>query len=96
MGLYGCSGTLNAHPDVRRMARLAATPGGDEALTALDYFLHAESLRSAARAANFHHSSLQSRISRISKVLEMDLKTSNGRERAAIALLLWRVHSGAS
>ena len=79
-----------AHPDVARIERLAAQPGGSETIGILDHFLHADSLRSAARAANFHHSSLQSRITRIGSSLGIDLKTASGRERANLALLLWR------
>lgn len=80
-----------AHPDVERVALLAAAPNGDEAVTILDHYLHSESLRSAARAANFHHSSVQSRITRIGTKLGIDLKSAAGRERAALALLLWRL-----
>lgn len=82
--------TVMAHPDVSRLEHLAASPNGAESITILDHYLHADSLRSAARAANFHHSSLQSRIVRIGETLQMDLRTPAGRQRAAIAMILWR------
>lgn len=80
-----------ANRDVVQIGILASGANGQEAITILDHYLHAESLRSAARAANFHHSSLQSRISRIEVALGIDLKSAAGRERAALALLLWRI-----
>ncbi|WP_406600929.1 helix-turn-helix domain-containing protein [Microbacterium hydrothermale] len=48
-------------------------------------------MRSAARAANFHHSSMQNRITRISQTLGVDIRSAAGRERIAVAMLLWRV-----
>ncbi|MGP3533839.1 helix-turn-helix domain-containing protein [Microbacterium sp. RD1] len=80
-----------AHPDVARLEQLAAAPHGAEAIAILDHYLHADSLRSAARAANFHHSSLQSRIVRIGEALQVDLRTPAGRQRVALALILWRI-----
>lgn len=79
-----------ADRDVAAIARLAAEPAGEMALTVLDHFLHSGSLREAARATNFHHSSLQSRVTRIGKQLGLDLMSSAGRQRAQLALLLWR------
>jgi hypothetical protein len=80
-----------AHPDVAQVERLATGPGGAESVSILDHFLHSDSVRSAARATNFHHSSIQSRITRIGASLGMDLKSPAGRERATLALLLWRI-----
>jgi hypothetical protein len=82
--------TVAAHPDIVQIERLASAPNGAEAVTILDHYLHADSLRSAAREVNFHHSSLQTRIKRIGDALGMDLKSASGRERAGLALLLWR------
>lgn len=78
-------------PDVLHLERLASGPQGAEAIEILDHYLHADSLRSAARAANFHHSSLQSKIARMSQTLDVDLRSADGRERIAVAMLLWRV-----
>lgn len=82
--------TVASHPDVVAIGRIAAQQSGDEALDILDHFLHSGSLREAARATNFHHSSLQTRVARIGKELRMDLNTFAGRQRAELALLLWR------
>lgn len=84
------AGAVIAHPDVVRVDRLASGPNGAESITILDHFLHADSLRSAAREVNFHHSSLQTRVGRIGSALGIDLRSASGRERAALALLLWR------
>ena len=83
--------TVSADHDVRAIQDLSRSPGGDDAVQILDHVLHAESLRSAARDANFHHSSLQSRVHRIEAVLGMDLRDGLGRQRAAQALLLWQL-----
>ena len=85
------SAVAAADPDVVRIERLATGPNGDESITLLDHYLHADSLRSAAREVNFHHSSLQTRIARIGTTIGIDLKHPGGRERAAFALLLWRI-----
>jgi hypothetical protein len=79
------------HPDITRMEQLSSVPNGAESIDILDYYIHSDSLRSAARAANFHHSSMQSRVSRISQALQIDLRSAAGRQRAAVALLLWRI-----
>lgn len=82
---------VTAHPDVARMEQISSAPHGAESIEILDYYLHSDSLRSAARAANFHHSSMQSRIGRIGQALQLDLRSAGGRQRAAVALLLWRL-----
>jgi hypothetical protein len=79
------------NPDVLHLERLASGAQGTEAINILDHYLHADSLRSAARAANFHHSSLQSKITRIGQSLEIDLRSAAGRERATLGLLLWKI-----
>lgn len=81
---------IAAEDDVAAVARIAAEPSGEEALVLLDHFLHSGSLREAARATNFHHSSLQTRVTRIGAQLGIDLKSPAGRQRAQLALLLWR------
>ncbi|GIH21388.1 hypothetical protein Raf01_95600 [Rugosimonospora africana] len=79
-----------AEDDVAAIARIAVEPGGEQALELLDHFLHSGSLREAARATNFHHSSLQNRITRIGAQLGIDLNSPAGRQRAQLALLLSR------
>lgn len=79
------------HPDIARIEGLSSAPHGAESIEILDHYLHSDSLRSAARAANFHHSSMQSRIGRIGQTLHMDLRSAAGRQRADVALLLWRI-----
>jgi hypothetical protein len=83
---------VNQHPDVMALKTLAETPSGSDDLRLLDHFLHADSLRSAARATNFHHSSLQSRIARIGSALGIDVHDPAGRSRAGTALALWQIH----
>jgi hypothetical protein len=95
LGVVRLLGSLNPavvadHPDVLNLERLASGAQGRESIEILDHFLHADSLRSAARAANFHHSSLQSRVTRIGQLLDIDLRSAAGRERAGLGLLLWK------
>jgi hypothetical protein len=82
---------VNADKDVERIQALWDSPGGTESIQILDYFLHAESVRSAAREAKFHHSSIQNRLGRIETAIAISLKTGDGRQRAAHALLLWQL-----
>jgi hypothetical protein len=83
--------TVNADGDVERIQALWESPGGAESIQILDYFLHSESVRSAAREAKFHHSSVQNRLGRIETALALSLKSGSGRQRAAHALLLWQL-----
>lgn len=84
------SAVVGAHPDVARIEHVAAAPNGAESILVLDHFLHADSVRAAAREVNYHHSSLQTRVKRIGELIGIDLTSASGRERAALALLLWR------
>lgn len=79
-----------SHPDVARIERVATGSNGAESILILDHFLHADSIRAAAREVNYHHSSLQTRVKRIGDLIGIDLSSASGRERAALALLLWR------
>lgn len=83
--------TVTAQPDFLAIGRIAAQPSGQASLDILDHFLHTGSLREAARATNFHHSSLQARVARIGREICIDLGTPAGRQRAQLALLLWRL-----
>ncbi|MDJ0333891.1 hypothetical protein QMG83_01490 [Salinibacterium sp. G-O1] len=82
-------------PDVRKIESLAASPGGDESIRILDTVLHSDSLRSAARDANFHHSSIQSRLATIERRFGLSVRSGLDRQRVATALLLWQLQ-GAS
>jgi hypothetical protein len=83
---------VRADPDVRRIESLAAAPGGAESIRILDIVLHSETLRSAAREANFHHSSIQSRLAGIEKRYGLTLRTGRDRQRLSTALLLWQLN----
>lgn len=82
---------LKAHPDVRAIQAYSESSSGQENLAILEVYLHAESLRAAARSLNFHHSSLQMRISKLEKELAMPLQTGIQRYRAATAVLMWQL-----
>jgi hypothetical protein len=82
---------VNSDPDVERIQSLWDANGGAESIQMLDFFLHSESVRSAAREANFHHSSMQNRLGRIEKAISINLKSGDGRQRASHALLLWQL-----
>lgn len=82
---------VRADPDVRRIEALAAATGGAESLRILDIVLQSDTLRSAAREANFHHSSIQSRLATIEKRYGLSVRTGIDRQRIATALLLWQL-----
>lgn len=82
---------VRADPDVRRIEALAASTGGSESIRILDIVLHSDTLRSAAREANFHHSSIQSRLASIEKRHQLSLRTGTDRQRLSTALLLWQL-----
>lgn len=83
--------SVQGEPDVKAIQRLSNEGNGCESLRVLDLVLHSDSLRSAARDANLHHSSVQARIQRIETCIDMDLRSGQGRQRAAHALLLWQL-----
>lgn len=96
IGVLGALGaldpaTIRADADVRRIEALAATTGGTESIRILDIVLHSETLRSAAREANFHHSSIQSRLASIEKRHGLSLRKGTDRQRLSTALLLWQL-----
>jgi hypothetical protein len=83
---------VRSQPDVQAMQKLYDSPAGAESIRILDLFLHTDSLRSAAREANFHHSSVQTRVQRIERLIDIELRSGLGRQRAAHALLLWQLY----
>lgn len=80
-------------PDVAAIEGLLRTKSGPEDIGLLDHIVHTSSIRSAAKAASFHHSSVQSRVRRIEKALGLSLSQPDERARIVIALALWQVHS---
>ncbi len=83
--------TVRADADVRRIEALAASAGGAESIRILDIVLQTDTLRSAAREANFHHSSIQSRLATIEKRHGLSVRSGADRQRISIALLLWQL-----
>jgi hypothetical protein len=83
--------TVRSQPDFHAMQKLYDSSLGAESIHILDLFLHTDSLRSAGREAHFHHSSVQTRLQRIERLIDIDLRSGVGRQRAAHALLLWQL-----
>lgn len=88
--------TVLENSDVKKIGRLAAGEHGTETLRILDYVVHTESLRAAAREANFHHSSLQAKVDRIERCLQYNIRSGAGRDRASFALMLWNLYGPTS
>lgn len=79
--------------DVRRIDNLLADhPWVFETLQAI---LDRPSLRQAAGMLHVHHSTLQERLTWLTTKLGYSPVRSRGRQRAAVAVLLWRVAHGA-
>ncbi|WP_328528953.1 helix-turn-helix domain-containing protein [Nocardioides sp. NBC_00368] len=78
--------------DVRRLDELlAGHPWGVDTLHAV---LDQPSLRQSAAMLHVHHSTLQDRLTWLSGQLGYSPVKGRGRQRAAVALLLWRVAHG--
>ncbi|MCZ0999526.1 helix-turn-helix domain-containing protein [Streptomyces mirabilis] len=78
-----------ATPDVLRLEQVLVThPWVVDTLQAV---LDQGSLRQAATGLHIHHSTLQERLSWLSTQLGYAVTKSGGRQRAAIAVLLWRI-----
>ncbi|MFE9931102.1 PucR family transcriptional regulator [Streptomyces sp. NPDC005533] len=77
-----------ANTDVAAVARVAAHP---EDLATLDAYCATGSLRRAADLLHLHHSSVARRIDQIGKTLGIDLTGPTGLQRAALALIAWRL-----
>lgn len=88
--------SVRRNPDIRLIQTIASQNAGLESLRILDHVVHSDSLRSAAREANFHHSSLQSRVARLERCLGFSCRTGAGRDRLSLALLLWRLYASSA
>lgn len=89
-GLVELLATSPAGPllDVDPLDEIMAHPWGAETLDAL---IRAGSIRQAARLADVHHSTMQSRIEEIQQALPFDPLDGFGRTRIGIAYLVWRL-----
>lgn len=85
---------LRAQPDVRALAALAGTRGGEPALTALAAFCRAGTLRQAAADLHLHHSSVAARLAQVESALGWHLADPRDRFRAQLALHAMRLASG--
>ncbi|MFI6483469.1 helix-turn-helix domain-containing protein [Nonomuraea sp. NPDC050663] len=75
--------------DVRRIDQARATrPWAVDTLQAV---LDHSSLRQAAAVLHLHHSTLQERLTSLASQLGYSLTRPGGRQRAAVAVLLWRI-----
>ncbi|WP_149205213.1 helix-turn-helix domain-containing protein [Actinotalea subterranea] len=88
--LTAAEGTVGEHPDLERVAALAAEPWGLETLEAL---AATDSVRAAAQVLGLHHSTLQSRLTRMQRDLGFDVTAAHGRHRALVALSLHRLRT---
>ncbi|MGI5459217.1 PucR family transcriptional regulator [Streptomyces sp. CA-249302] len=80
-----------ADGDVRRLGELAESRRGHQALQTLETFLVHDSVRQAAAAMFVHQSTLRYRIDQIEKALGFGLEDQQGRVRASVAVVVWRL-----
>jgi hypothetical protein len=80
---------VEALPDILVLRQLEATDPLDVQL--LELYCETGSMRTVAQRAHMHHSSVDYRLKRIGKALDIDLGTSTGRLRALLAVKLLRV-----
>lgn len=78
--------------DVRRLDELLA--GHPWVVDTLHAVLDQPSLRQSAAMLHVHHSTLQERLTWLTSQLGYSPVTGRGRQRAAVAVLLWRVAHG--
>ena len=80
-------------PELAALARVMAHPWGAATVSAL---VEAGSVRQAARLADVHHSTLQTRLDLVTDELGFDPLGGYGRTRLGVAYLVWRMrHSRA-
>ena len=79
-----------AHPDVVAVGDVALEPWG---LDTLEAVARTDSSRAASAVLGLHHSSVQSRQTRLEEVMGFKIATADGRTRAMIALALYRLTS---
>lgn len=78
----------SAHPDADRLAELEAHGWG---ATTIEAIVRSQSMRQAARLADVHHSTMQSRIETITTLLGFDPFDGFGKPRLGMAYLVWRL-----
>jgi hypothetical protein len=77
-----------SHPDIAGVRESAMEPWG---LDTLEAIARTDSSRAASAVLGLHHSSVQSRQSRLEQLLGFKLGTADGRTRAMAALTLYRL-----
>lgn len=82
-----------AHPDVVAVREAAAEPWG---LDTLEAVARTESSRAASAVLGLHHSTVQSRQTRLEELLGFKVGTADGRTRAMVALTLYRLGPGSA
>lgn len=75
-------------PDVSRIATIVTHPWGEATLEAL---VQSGSVRQAAKVANVHHSTMQTRLDLLIEELGFDPLDGYGRARLGVAWLTWRL-----
>ena len=80
---------VDALPDIVALRQLESADPLD--LQLLELYCESGSMRTVAQQAHMHHSSVDYRLKRIGKTLDVDLGTSTGRLRALLAVKLLRV-----
>jgi sugar diacid utilization regulator len=76
------------HPDVQAVREAGAEPWG---LDTLEAVARTDSSRAASAILGLHHSTVQSRATRLEDLLGFRLGTAEGRTRAMVALALYRL-----
>lgn len=82
---------LASNEAVLDIDRLVALPGGDDLLETLEQVCQTNSLRQAAEKVHMHHTSISYRIGRIEDELGYSLNDGEGRLRAQMSIVLWRL-----
>jgi hypothetical protein len=82
-----------ANRDVLGVAEMTTTNRGRAALEALEQRLASGSVRETAAALYLHHSSVRYRLRHAEEYLDVALDDPQGRLRAELAVLLWRLTS---
>lgn len=93
IGLLADAPDDSPQPDAARLEEVARHPWG---IATVDAVVRSASVRQAARLAEVHHSTLQTRLECITEVLGFDPYDGFGRARLGTAYLVWRLrHSHA-
>jgi hypothetical protein len=85
--------TVSTNRDVLAVSEMTRTNRGRAALEALERRLASGSVRETAAALYLHHSSVRYRLRHAEEYLDVGLDDPQGRLRAELAVLLWRLTS---